>query len=67
MRNTTLGMGTNMALPIWGFYMKAVYEDESLQISKGDFEKPEGLNIELDCEKYARNQNIFDSSEGLSW
>jgi len=66
-RSLTLGMGTNMALPIWGFYMKAVYEDESLQISKGDFEKPEGLNIELDCEKYARNQNIFDSSEGLSW
>ncbi len=66
-RSLHLGMGTNMALPIWGFYMKAVYADENLQISQGDFEKPEGLNIELDCKSYAKNQNIFDSSEGLSW
>jgi penicillin-binding protein 1A len=66
-RSLSLGMGTNMALPIWGFYMKAVYADENLNISQGDFEKPEGISIELDCEKYARRKNIFDSSEGLSW
>lgn len=66
-RSLRLGMGTNMALPIWGHYMKAIYADENLNISQGDFEKPEGLSIELDCDKYARKQNIFDSSEGLSW
>ncbi|MFT6997597.1 MAG: penicillin-binding protein 1A [Cryomorphaceae bacterium] len=66
-RSISLGMGTNMALPIWGYYMKAVYADESLNISQGDFDKPEGLDIELDCENFARKQNIFDSSEGFSW
>jgi len=66
-RSLDMGMGTNMALPIWGYYMKAIYADESLDISQGDFDKPEGISIELDCEKYARRQNIFDSSEGLSW
>ena len=66
-RTLRLGMGTNMALPIWAYYMKAIYADESLDISQGDFDRPEGISIELDCEKYARKQNIFDSSEGLSW
>jgi penicillin-binding protein 1A len=66
-RTLQLGMGTNMALPIWGYYMKSVYADPDLNISKGDFEKPEGISVELDCEKYARRQNMFDSREGLSW
>lgn len=47
--NITQGQGANMALPIWGLYMQKVYGDESLNIPKGDFEKPEGFNIDLDC------------------
>ena len=44
------GMGTNMALPIWGYYMQKVYADSTIGISKGDFEKPEKrISIELDC------------------
>jgi penicillin-binding protein 1A len=55
------GMGTNMALPIWGYYMQKAYADSTLNISKGDFEKPQKrLSIELDCSKYNNNQN-FDS------
>lgn len=66
-RTLSMGMGTNMALPIWGYYMKAAYADPSLDISQGDFDKPEGIAVELDCEKYARRKNMFDSQEGLSW
>lgn len=66
-RTLRLGMGTNMALPIWGYYMKAAYADKSLNISKGDFEKPEGITVELDCDSYARNKNIFDQQESISW
>jgi len=66
-RSLHLGMGTNMALPIWGYYMKALYGDPSITISQGDFEKPEGITVELDCESYARQLNMFDSPEGLSW
>lgn len=42
-RSTSLGQGANMALPIWALYMKKVYADNSLQVSKGDFDRPEGI------------------------
>ena len=52
-RSITLGQGANTALPIWANYMQKVYANDSLNISRGDFEKPEGrLSIELDCNKY---------------
>lgn len=44
------GQGATMALPIWGLYMKKVYEDEDLKVSKGNFEKPEELSINIDCD-----------------
>jgi len=57
-RTITLGQGANMALPIWALYMKKVYEDPSLGISKGDFSKPlKDVLIEFDCEKYDRQKN----------
>ncbi|MDX1279111.1 penicillin-binding protein 1A [Oceanihabitans sediminis] len=52
----TYGQGAAMALPIWGMYMKSCYEDETLNISKGDFKKPENLTIEVNCENYNPNQ-----------
>lgn len=64
-RTLQLGMGTNTALPIWGYYMKSLMADEEIEISGEDFEKPEGdLGVELDCDRY-RNQNgsIFERSE----
>ncbi len=56
-RSITYGQGASMALPIWGLYMKSLYADESLDISKEDFEKPEDLSIIVDCNK-------MESSEG---
>ena len=52
-----------MALPIWAIYMKKVWADKSLDISKGDFERPsKPLSVETDCAKYNREhpeeQNI---------
>ena len=62
-----LGMGTNMALPMWGFYMKRAYEDESLQLSYEDFEDPEGLDIssELECNSSIKDSTDAFESEGL--
>ncbi|MFN8154596.1 MAG: PBP1A family penicillin-binding protein [Bacteroidia bacterium] len=52
-RTTQLGQGANVALPIWGLYMKKVYADPTLNYSKGAFEPPEKpLGVELDCSKY---------------
>jgi len=46
----TYGQGATMALPIWGMYMKKVYADEDLNISKDDFDSPEELSIQVDCD-----------------
>ena len=40
-----------MALPIWGLYMKAAYENEELGISKEEFVSPEVVTIPLDCDE----------------
>lgn len=59
-RNTSLGQGANMALPIWAHYMKAVYGDPDLQLSRGDFEKPDApLSVEINCSAAVpANENI---------
>ncbi len=57
-RTITLGQGANTALPVWALYMQRVYDDNSLQISKGDFSKPaQASEIEFDCEKYERDRS----------
>lgn len=43
------GQGAAMALPIWGLYMKSCYADETLNISKANFERPVELSIDVDC------------------
>jgi len=48
------GQGASMALPVWALYMKKCYADKSLEISDKAFDKPANLKIELDCEKYKK-------------
>lgn len=66
---TSLGQGANTALPMWGYFMNKVYADSTLQISKGDFEKPEApLSIELDCKKYGTPTDFgTGSGGGVDW
>ncbi len=63
-RSTDLGQGASMALPIWGLYMKKVYEDKKLNLSQKDFERPEELNlkVELDCSKYNEDKQVEEES-----
>jgi penicillin-binding protein 1A len=52
-----LGQGANMALPIWALFMKRVYNDNQLQLTKGDFERPEGLKEDyFDCATFDENR-----------
>ena len=45
-----LGGGSNMALPIWGIFMKKVMDDGTLGVTKYDqFVAPQGFNLNLDC------------------
>ncbi len=47
------GQGANMALPIWGYFMKSVYADPSIKISKKDFERPSGYKSDsFDCDEH---------------
>jgi penicillin-binding protein 1A len=48
-KSLTYGQGAAEALPIWGYFMKKCYEDESLHISKEPFERPKNLSIKVDC------------------
>ena len=47
-RSTKLGQGSHTALPIWAYYMRKVYNDKSLNISQGDFPKPNAPGVDLD-------------------
>ncbi len=59
-RSTKLGQGSHTALPIWALYMKKVYADKSLNISKGDFPKPNapGLDLNFDCDRYDDDEGV---------
>ena len=46
-----LGGGSNMALPIWGIFMKKIMNDPSLGFSEYDtFTMPSGFDISLNCD-----------------
>ena len=53
--NIAYGQGASMALPIWGVYMKSIYNDSTLMISKESFERPKKLGIDLDCYDFRLN------------
>ena len=59
-RSTKLGQGSHTALPIWAIYMKKVYADKALNISKGDFTKPNipGVDLNFDCDRYDNDEGI---------
>lgn len=44
------GQGATMALPIWGSYMKALYQNPDLGVSVGEFIPPEKQTISVDCD-----------------
>ena len=49
-QSTALGGGSNMALPIWGIWMKKVLADGTLGVSEADvFAAPPGMNLDLSC------------------
>ncbi len=68
-RTITYGQGASMALPIWGLYMKSCYENPELGISKGNFEKPNELSIQVDCANYqpdeGASQSIDEDLDGV--
>lgn len=60
----TYGQGATMALPIWAMYMKDVYANDSLKISKEAFEKPEILTIDINCKD--NEEDVVQEEENVS-
>lgn len=59
------GQGATLALPIWGIFMRKVYDDKTITLNRGDFEKPRTeLNVEMNCSEYQQEEyrdHIFDN------
>ena len=50
-QSMTYGQGSNMALPIWGIWMKKVIADGTLGVTEDDkFVAPPGMHLNLDCD-----------------
>ena len=61
-RSLTYGQGATAALPVWGYFMKKCYEDETLNVSKDDFDRPANLGIKVDC--YSKPAAVVKDSTG---
>ncbi|NJK86165.1 MAG: penicillin-binding protein [Bacteroidales bacterium] len=65
------GTGSYSALPIWGHFMKQVYENSDLSITQEDvFTQPEGFNVLLDCASDNEKEYeipVLDEEELPSW
>ncbi len=63
-KNITYGQGANMALPIWGHFLKKVFADESLNYSQDvEFTKPANFNINLDCNDSNKSHEEIETIE----
>lgn len=58
------GQGANMALPVWGRFMRRVYADPGLPYKPFAklFEVPEGFNMNLDCDEVEEQSHENNSS-----
>jgi penicillin-binding protein 1A len=58
------GQGATMSLPTWAIYMRKVYADPDLNISKEDFERPEYVGINLNCNAVDVEDEIGKGKKG---
>ena len=62
-KSITYGQGASMAVPIWANFMKGCYAIEDLEISKEEFEKPEQLSIETECDTTLSDEEEMPAQE----
>jgi penicillin-binding protein 1A len=65
-KSTDEGQGARVALPIFGYYMKKIYEDAKLKFPRGDFEQPPKYDPKLfSCEGDEQLDSPTDPDLGL--
>ena len=53
-RSLDLGSGSNMAMPMYAYYMKSVYGDSSIALPQNPFTPPvTPLTMEINCDNYS--------------
>ena len=63
-QSLALGSGSNMALPIWGLFMKKVLADGTTGVAESDrFIAPAGMNLDLSCSGGDDDMNAAGKSE----
>lgn len=66
--STAQGDGATTALPIFAGFMKRVYANPKLKISKADFEPPKsGVSIIYDCNQYQQQEQKTELDEKLGF
>jgi penicillin-binding protein 1A len=66
--STSQGDGATTALPIFAGFMKRVYANPKLKISKADFEPPKnGVSITFDCNQYQQQEQKTELDEKLGF
>jgi len=66
--STAQGDGATTALPIFAGFMKRVYANPKLKISKADFEPPKnGVSITYDCNQYQQQEQKTELDEKLGF
>lgn len=56
------GQGARTAMPIVAQFLKDVYADSTLNLKKTLFERPVGLSMEIDCQKFTDVLTTTDTS-----
>ncbi len=65
-KSIAYGQGATMALPIWALYMKKNYANKELGVSDKAFERPPGVDINLDCNKKTEEQEERENDSPLN-
>ncbi len=60
-KSITQGQGATMALPIWALYYKKLYADPELTVSQEEFERPENLSIQVDCDETSEEDETVEA------
>jgi penicillin-binding protein 1A len=51
-----------MSLPSWALFMQKCYADKSLNISQEDFDRPNRLTININCEDKKTEKDTKEST-----
>jgi len=62
-RQWSMGQGGRTALPIWDNFMRKVYADLNLEVEKGQFKRPDHMDISFDCAKYRGSEGTDDKRD----